>query len=142
MIDKKTETDIKAVKEFLEFWTKFHHIYNGTISKEIISNEDEDKFLQTKETIRAKYERAKSGLEVNYMPHSRLTDPVNDVLSISGIRLMSEKNLKKLNEDWRDSYVFLNSIMERLKNKRKRLEQFNPVGVFVKRFFERKHSLS
>ncbi len=71
------------------------------------------------------------------MPHSRFTDPVADVLSINGIRLMSEKNLKKLNDDWRDSYVFLNNIIERLKNKRKRLEQFNPVGVFLKRFFEK-----
>ena len=49
-----------------------------------------------------------------------------------------EKNLKKLNEDWRDSYIFLNSIVERLKSRKKRLEQFNPIGVFMKRFLERK----
>jgi hypothetical protein len=138
MIDKKTEAGIKAMKEFLEFWTKFHHIYNATISKELISDEDEHKFLQTKETMRTKYEEVKGSLDVNYVPHSRLTDPVSDVLSLGGIRFISEKNLKKLNEDWRDSYVFLNSIMERLKNKKKRLEQFNPVRVFVKRFFERR----
>jgi L-arabinose isomerase len=88
--------------------------------------------------IRAKYSGIKGSLDVNYMPHSRLTDPVNDVLLINGIRFISEKNLKKLNEDWRDSYIFLNNIMERLKNKRKRLRQFNPIGVFVKRFLERK----
>jgi hypothetical protein len=33
--------------------------------------------------------------------------------------------------------VFLNNIVERLENKRRRLEQFNPVGVFLKRFFEK-----
>jgi hypothetical protein len=137
MIDKKTEADIRAVRGFLEFWAKFHSIYNSAISSETISKEDEDKFLETRDSIRAKYLEVKSGLDVNYMPHSRLTDPVGDVLSISGIRLMSEKNIKKLNEDWRDSYVFLNNIVERLKNKRKRLEQFNPVGVFLKRFFEK-----
>jgi hypothetical protein len=138
MIDKKTETDIKAVKEFLEFWTKFHSIYKGAISMEAISKEDEDKFLQTKEMIRAKYGEVRGSLDVNYMLRSRLTDPVDDVLSISGIRFISEKSLKKLNDDWRDSYIFLNSIVERLKNKKKRLEQFNPIGVFIKRFFERK----
>ena len=138
MIDKKTDTDIKAVKEFLEFWAKFHSIYNSAISMEAISKEDEDKFLQTKEMIRTKYKEVKGGLDINYMLHSRLTDPVDDVLLINGIRFISEKNLKKLNEDWRDSYIFLNSIIERLKNRKKRLEQFNPIGVFIKRFFERK----
>jgi hypothetical protein len=135
MRDKKTETDIKSVKEFLEFWAKFHSIYNSAISMDTISKEDEDKFLQTKETIQAKYKEVKGLLEVNYMLHSRITDPVDDVLLINGIRFISEKNL---NEDWRDSYIFLNSIIERLKSRKKRLEQFNPIGVFMKRFFERK----
>jgi hypothetical protein len=138
MRDKKTETDIKFVKEFLEFWAKFHSIYNTAISMDTISKEDEDKFLQTKETIQAKYKEVKGLLEVNYMLHSRITDPVDDILLINGIRFISEKNLKKLNEDWRDSYIFLNSIVERLKSRKKRLEQFNPIGVFMKRFFERK----
>jgi len=137
MIDKKTETDIRAIKGFLEFWAKFHDIYNSAVSRDTISKEDEDKFLGTRDAIRAKYNEMKGGLDVNYMPHSRLTDPVADVLAINGIRLMSEKNLKKLNEDWKDSYVFLNNIIERLKNKKKRLEQFNPVGVFLKRFFKK-----
>ena len=79
----------------------------------------------------------KNNLEFKYMPHARLTDPVNDILSLNTIRLMSEKNLKKLNDDWRDSYIFLNNILERLKNKKRRLEQFNPVSVYLKRFFER-----
>lgn len=138
MIDKKTDIDIKAVKEFLEFWAKFHSIYNGAISMDTISKEDEDRFLNTKETIRTKYKEVRGSLDVNYMLHSRLTDPVDEVLLINGIRFISEKNLKKLNEDWRDSYIFLNSIIERLKNRKKRLEQFNPIGVFIKRFFERK----
>ncbi len=138
MRDKKTDADIKALKEFLEFWAKFHSIYNSAISMDTISKEDEERFLQTKETIRIKYKEAKSSLDVSYMLHSRLTDPVDDVLLINGIRFISEKNLKKLNEDWRDSYIFLNSIIERLKSRKKRLEQFNPVGVFMKRFFERK----
>ena len=38
---------------------------------------------------------------------------------------------------FRDSYVLLNSILERLENKRRRLEGFNPVGVFIKRIKER-----
>lgn len=138
MIDKKTEADIKAVKGFLEFWTKFHYVYNSAISRETISREDEEKFLETRDAIRAKYEELRRCLELNYMPHSRLTDPVADVLAIGGIRLMSEKNLKKLNEDWRDSYVFLNNIAERLKSRRKRLEQFSPAGVFLKRFLEKR----
>jgi hypothetical protein len=136
MIDRKIEQDIKSLKSFMEFWTKFHSIFSESISKEIISQDDEAKFLETRDTIRAKYEELKGPFEFRYMPQSRLTDPVDDVLKIGGIRLMSEKGLKRLSDDWRDSYIFLNSIMERLKSKKKRLEEFNTVGVFAKRFFE------
>lgn len=136
MIDKKTEADIKSVKSFLEFWEKFHSIYSTLISMETISKEEESKFLGTKSLIKDKYEELKSGLEFKYMPHTRLTDPVNDIIAIDNIRFMSEKNLKKTENDWKDSYIFLNNILERLKSKKRRLEQFNPMGVFLKKFFE------
>lgn len=136
MIDKKTESDIKILKSFLEFWAKFHSIYSGIVLKESISSEEEIKFLETKELIKNKYEILKSALEFKYMPHARLTDPVNDILFIDNIRFMSEKNMKKTESDWKDSYIFLNNILERLKSKKRRLGQFNPMGVYIKRFFE------
>jgi hypothetical protein len=137
MIDKKVRQDIKAVQAFLEFWGRFHSIYDTTIRKERITNEDEVKFLETKELIRAKYEELTSALELRYAPRTRLTDPVSDILAMHGIRFMAEKNLKKANDDWKDSYVFLNSILERLKDRERRLDEFNPVGVFLKRMFRR-----
>ncbi len=139
MIDKKTESDIKALKSFMEFWTKFHSMYNDIMVKGLILKEDEDKFFGTKETIKGKYESVKSTLEFRYMPHTRMTDPVMDVLAVGSLRFISEKNLRKMNDDWRDSYVFLNNILERLKSKKRRLEQFSPVGVYFKRFFEKRH---
>lgn len=138
MKDKKTEADIKSLNSFLEFWTKFHSMYSEMIAKDLISDEDEAKFLEIRDVIRSKYQALTSSLDFKYTPHSRLTDPVDGVLAISGIRLMSEKGFKKLNDDWRDSYVFLNSISEHLKNKRKRLEGFNPIAVFFKRLIDNK----
>lgn len=136
MIDKKYETDIKIVKSFLEFWVKFHSIYSDTVSKETISKEDEAKFMETKGLIKDKYDAMRNSLEFKYMPHNRLTDPVSDILLVDNVRFVAEKNLKKVESDWKDSYIFLNSILERLKNKKRRLEQFSPMGVFFKRFFE------
>ncbi len=138
MIDKKTEADIKAMKSFLEFWSKFHSIYDAAISKDTISKEDEDRFFETKGMIKNKYDELKNALEFKYVPHGRLTDPVSDILALDSIRLISEKNLKKLNDDWRGSYIFLNSILERLENKKRRLEEFSSIGVFFKRIFDRK----
>jgi len=137
MIDKKTEIDIKEVKGFLEFWIKFHAIYESSLSK-TVTKEDEDKFLSTRDMIRNKYEELRGALDFNYMPHGRLTDPVADILAMNTIRFMSEKNAKKIEGDWKDSYIFLNNIIERLENKKRRLGQFNTVGVFFKRMFERK----
>ena len=136
MVDKKIESDIKTVKSFLEFWVKFHSIYSGVISKESIGREDESKFLETKALIKNKYDELKNTLDFKYAPHSRLTDPVNDLLKVDNIRFMGERNMKKVQDDWRDSYIFLNSILERLKNNKRRLGQFSPAGVFLKRFFD------
>jgi hypothetical protein len=138
MIDKKIEADIKEVTAFLELWGKFHSIYRLTIAKERISNDDEAKFLETKDILAKRYEEMRSSLDLKYSPYGRLTDPIEEILALKGIRLISEKNLKKLEADWSDAYVFLNSILERLKNNRRRFDQFNPVGVFIKRIFKRK----
>lgn len=138
MIDKKTEADIKAIKSFLEFWSKFHSIYDDITSKDIISKEDEARFFTDKGMIKNKYDELKNTLEFKYVPHGRLTDPVSDILTLNSIRFISEKNLKKLDDDWKDSYVFLNSISERLENKKRRLGEFNPIGVFFKRIFDRR----
>ena len=138
MRDKKTEIDIKSMKSFLEFWGKFHSIYSGTLDKDLITKEDEDKFLETKLMIRNKYDELKVSLEYHYMPHGRLTDPVSDILSIQTVRFISEDNLKKLNNDWKDSYVFLNNVFERLKTRKRRFEGFNALGVFLKRIREKK----
>ena len=136
MIDKKIELEIKALKGYLEFWTKFHSIYDEAVSSEIISSEDEAKFLETRDSIKAKYTELKKLLDTRYAPHGRMTDPVDGVLAISGIRLTSEKSLKKLNDDWRDSYVFLNSIMESLKKRKKHFEGLNPVAMFFRKVFD------
>jgi len=137
MRDKKTEVDIKSMNGFLEFWGRFHSIYTGTLEKGTITKEDEDKFLETKAMIRNKYDQMKSSLEYHYMPHGRLTDPVNDILSLQTIRFISEDNLKKLNDDWKDSYIFLNNIFERLKTRKRRFKEFSALGVFFKRIRER-----
>jgi len=135
MIRRASDSDLKAVKSFVEYWSKFHNMYREMFSKGIISKEDEIKYLETRDTIRSKYDELKGVMEFTYMPHGRLSDPVSDVLAVGAVRFISEENLKKLNNDWKDSYVFLNSILERLKEKRDRLEDLSPIGSFFRRFF-------
>lgn len=137
MIDRRLESDIKALKVFLELWSGFHSLYNDTTSKDVITKEDEERFLQTKATISGKYEELQKALEFRYMPRGRLTDPVCDILSIGNIHFMSEKSSKKIEADWKDSYILLNSILERFKERKRRMKQFNPVGVFFKRVLNR-----
>ena len=128
---------MKSMNAFLEFWGRFHSIYSSTLEKGLITKEDEDKFLETKLMMRNKYDELKGSLEYHYMPHGRLTDPVGDILSLQTIQFISEDNLKKLNNDWKDSYIFLNNIFERLKTRKRRFKEFSALGVFFKRFRER-----
>ena len=89
MIDKRTEGDIKTMSDFLEFWAKFHSIYSETLGKDIITKEDEEKFLETKRMMKDKYDLLKLSLEYKYMPHGRLTDPVSDIFSLQTVRFIS-----------------------------------------------------
>jgi hypothetical protein len=138
MIGVKSDADLKAVKSFVELWAKFHHMYNDIFSRGSISKEDEDKYLETRNAIGAKYDELQRIMEFRYTPHGRLTDPVSDVLAVKTIRLISEANLKKLNADWKDSYIFLNGILERLKEKKARGEELSPIGTFLRRIFSGK----
>ena len=137
MRDIRTEDAIKSVTVFLEFWTKFHAMYDDLTARGTITTEDEAKFLAVRDSMKKKYAELAGALDFTYTPHGRMTDPVSDVLACESIRFMSEKHLKKIAEDWRDSYVFLNSILERLKSKKRRLGPFSPLGVFLKKFREK-----
>ena len=137
MTDKKVNIDIKSLKSFLEFWGRFHSIYGATLSKELVTADDENRFLETKAMIRSKYDELKKGLEFKYMPHGRPADPVEEVLSLKTVRFTSENSLKKMEGDWKDSYVFLNNIIEQLANKKRISEDLNPVGTFFRRIFQK-----
>ncbi len=137
MIDKRTEDNIKDTKSFLESWGKFHQTYINLISKGTFTKDDEAVFFDTKMILSERYSVLTSSLEFKYMPYNRLSDPVSEILGLDNISCMSEKRIKKIEDSWNDSYIFLNKILERLKNRRKRLENFSAVGVRIKRFMER-----
>ena len=137
MIDKRTEGNIRDLKEFLESWQKFHQLYDETIAKPIVTKDDEAVFTETKGIIKKKYDELSGRMEFKYMPFSRLTDPIADILALDTISHMPEPKLKKMAEDWNAAYIFLNNILERLKNRKRRLEHFSGAGVWVKHLFEK-----
>jgi hypothetical protein len=137
MINKRTEENIKDLKSFLESWLKFRQLYQGIISKNILTKEDEAAFFETKDLMAQKYSSLRKEMEFKYMPHGRLTDPVSEILSLDSVSCMSEKKSKRIDDNWNDSHIFLNSILERLKNRKRRLEHFSTFGVMAKRMLER-----
>jgi len=137
MIDKRIALNLEELKGFLEFWEKFHSLYEEMLSKAVLSADDEGKFLETRAIIREKYEALKNSLDFRYAPHTRLTDPVSEVLGVEKIRFMSEESLRKTEDDWRDSYIFLNSILERLYENKWRVKNASSAGAFLRKIFAR-----
>ena len=111
MIDKKTEAAIKSVKSFLEVWTQLHSMYGQILSRDIITKDDEDKFLSSKDMVAKKYSDLGSGLDFKYLPRSFYRS-CERYTSHRRYTVRVEKSLKKIDDDWQDSYVFLNSILE------------------------------
>lgn len=138
MTDKKLETNIRMTKTLLEMWTKLHSLYADILSRGLVTDEDESKFMESKEMVARRYAELRDMLDFKYTPHNRMTDPVADILSLRNMRLMSEKTALKLDADWKDSYVFLNSVLERLENRKRRIGGINPISLLVKRMLVRK----
>ena len=133
MIDKELELQIKRVKEFMQLWIKFHDMYKNSLSRETISPEDEKTFLDTKSLIARKYQALKTILGTGVSYDDRALDVVSHVLSLKGVADISDVAMKKIENDWHNSYIQLNKLLGELEGRQDNLQKISKVGLFANR---------
>ncbi len=133
MKDKRLESKIKNIKEFMELWIKFHDLYKKALSDHIVSPEEEKNFLETKSLIARKYQMLKESLALEPSADDRTFDVITQVLSLESISTLSDLSIKKIESDWHNSYIQLNKMLGELENKTEELKSVSSLVVFLRK---------
>lgn len=134
MIDKKLEENIKRTKKFFEFWSKFHELYRGAIAHYDDSGAKEEEFLSTRSLVNSRFQDLMDVMALSHQDRLEKGVSVYEILSIDSLSEMSDDKLKKIEDFWTDSYIFLSSVLDRSRRKKRRIEKFNKFIFVTKNF--------
>jgi len=136
MIDKKLEEKIKQTQIFIEFWTKFHELYNNALSENEAGPKTEV-FLSTRELVNKRFEDTMDFLEFSQRYRLANCYPIYEILSVKDISHMSDEKRKRIDDFWTDSFIFIYAVMKRLKKRRQRIMKFNRFLYIAKKSREK-----
>jgi len=105
---------IVKTKEFIELWKKFNQIYKEAMGKTTITEEEEDLFLETKSIVARKFQTLVDSLSIERSTTDRTYDVISQILSLRSISTLSEESLRKISNDWHQSYISLNRLLGHL----------------------------
>lgn len=110
--------DIGKTKEFIELWKKFNQIYKESMGQTAITEEEEELFLETKSIVARKFQTLVDSLAIERSTIDRTYDVINQILSLRSISTFSEESLRKIGNDWHQSYISLNRLLGHLEAQR------------------------
>ena len=131
MVDRELELKIKRLKEFMQLWVKFHNMYKEAISRDTISPEQENTFLETKSLIARKYQALKEQLGITPSYEDKTFDVISQVLSLKTVAAISDISLHKLENDWHNSYILLNKLLGELEGRQEALRRISRIRLIA-----------
>lgn len=135
MIDRNLEKEIKQTKDFIELWRKFHDLYKGALDKQTISSQEEESFLETKSLLARNYQALLDSLNIKSTIEDKTFEVISQILSLDSISTISDMQMKKIENDWHNSYITLNKILGSLESKKEALAEISAVKIIIKRVF-------
>ena len=119
---------IAKTREFIELWKKFNQIYKESMGKTAITEEEEDLFLETKSIVARKFQTLVDSLAIERSTIDRTYDVINQILSLRSISTFSEESLRKIGNDWHQSYISLNRLLGHLEAQRDTVSEKDRIG--------------
>lgn len=132
MRDRKLESKIKRLKEFMQLWLKFHDMYKSAINRDTITPEEENAFLETKSLIARRYQALKEYLEIGSSYDDKTFDVISQLLSLKGVAVISDLSLRKIENDWHGSYIILNKFLGELEAKEESLRGVSKAKLILR----------
>ncbi len=128
MRNRKVESDIIALKEFIQQWVAFGDLLKQ--DGENLDAEKEQKFMGSKSLLARKYESISGILESQYSPDNKISSILSQSVSLSNIAA-SDMQSRKLENDWHVSYIFLNKRLGGLEGQKEELAKISTLGTVI-----------
>lgn len=134
MVDRILEENIKKTRNFIEIWDKVHNIFKNAIAENHISKKKEAELSSARNLADSRYEDLMDSLGVKPLKRFLMGPAVYNVLSFGNVSIMSDEKLSTVDKDWTESFKFLETLLERLERKKRRIGSFNKAAFVMRRF--------
>jgi hypothetical protein len=114
MSNKKMESLIQQMENYLECWKQFNHFINVARSKKF-GAEDENQFLEVKSVIIQELELIFAAIEVNSPTKEEVHTLVGNAPSLRYLSEQNEGALRNTENQWHKVYIGWHSILGQLK---------------------------
>jgi len=126
--DKKLESDIIDLKEFIRLWVTFGEFLKQ--GEENLNAQKEQEFMEAKSLLARKYESVSGVLEGQYSPDNKISSILSQSVSLNNIA-SSDMQSRKLENDWHVSYIFLNKRLGGLEGQKEQLAKISTLGTII-----------
>ncbi len=114
MSNKKLDSLVQQMENYLECWKQFNHYMNVARSKKF-SAEDDSHFLEVKSVIVQELELILSSIEVGSPTKEEIHGLIGNTPSLRYLSEMNEGALRTLETQWHKIYIGWHAILGQLK---------------------------
>lgn len=121
MHNKKLDSLVTQLENYLECWKQFNHFINLARSKKF-STEDESQFLEVKSVIAQELEMVMSSIEAGGPSKEEVHTMIANAPSIRYLSELNEGSLRGVENQWHKIYIGWQSILGQLKVQQRDLQ--------------------
>lgn len=114
MSNKKLDSLIQQMENYLECWKQFNHFINVARSKKF-GAEDENQFLEIKSVIIQELELIVASVEVHSPTKEEVHGLIGNAPSLRFLSEMNEGALRNVESQWHKIYIGWHAILGQLK---------------------------
>jgi hypothetical protein len=132
MSNKKLETLVQQMENYLECWKQFNHFVNLARAKKF-SPEDETQFLEVKSLLVQELEIIVAAVEVASPSREEVHTLIGNAPSLRYLSEMNEGVLRNLENQWHKVYIGWHAILGQLKVRQREDEPKSGFSMFGKK---------
>lgn len=133
MIDELLEKKISSLQDFIKLWVDFKNFLEEREGKESLSPEEEREFLEIKSRIARQYQGLVDTLKEDLRGEESIISILSHAPNLKQLVADSGMQLRKIKNDWHESFIFLNTVLGRLENRRRELASVSRFKILLPR---------
>jgi len=135
MRDRRLETNIKRVEDFIEQWKRLSQFLDRGLKGGTFTDEEEAGFLDLKSAIAQQHELLITTLGTESERDDKALRLLNSVPSLQSFQGLAEGMDKRISSEWHSTYLALQSLLGRLKGRKAQLASISSFRVGMRGVF-------